>query len=493
MTAALCRIFKQDGYRVAPFKSQNMALNSFVTREGLEMGRAQVMQAEAAGVEPSVLMNPILLKPTSDVGSQVIVNGRVLDNMRAVDYFRKKRELIPTIRNAYEQLAAQYDIVVIEGAGSPVELNLLKDDIVNMGMAEIADAPVLLVGDIDRGGVFAQLLGTLMLFGEKERARVKGLIVNKFRGDARLFEDGVRILEERGGVPVLGVVPYVQCDIEEEDSLAGRLENKEIPAAPGAVDIAVIRLPRISNFTDFDVFRQYEQAAVRYVTRPEELKEPDMIILPGTKSTLADLRWLKESGMETVIKKCVAKDIPLFGICGGYQMMGKSVSDPDGVEGGGCLTGMGLFDFETVFAGEKVTRQSQGTFSSGISGILKELSGNTWEGYEIHHGQTVTGTEENGMHSAQKTMRTDDAVKTTTLLSSGGSCRENLYGCYIHGIFDAPGVAETVIRTLQQAKGQQAGVCQLSRAQYKEQQYDLLAEAVRGSIDMEQLYRIIQL
>ena len=345
IAAALCRIFKQDGYSVAPFKSQNMALNSYITSDGLEMGRAQAMQAEAAGVEPSVLMNPILLKPTTDVGSQVIVNGEVRGNMKAVDYFRHKKDLIPDIMKAYNELASQHDIIVIEGAGSPAEINLKRDDIVNMGMAKLANAPVLLTGDIDRGGVFAQLLGTLMLLEEDERDIVKGLIVNKFRGDKSIFADGVKMLEERGNKPVVGVVPYINCDIEDEDSLSEKLRNGE----KGLVNIAVIRLPRISNFTDFDVFSQYDGVSVRYVTKPQELPDADMIIVPGTKSTISDMKWLRESGIEAMVKKCVSNGVPVFGICGGYQMLGETITDSVGAEGGGSISGMGLLKLKTDF------------------------------------------------------------------------------------------------------------------------------------------------
>ncbi len=347
---ALCRIFKQDGYSVAPFKSQNMALNSYITADGLEMGRAQVMQAEAAGIEPSVLMNPILLKPTTDVGSQVIVNGEVRGNMRAMEYFKHKKELIPDIMKAYNTLAAQHDIIVIEGAGSAAELNLKSDDIVNMGMARLAKAPVLLVGDIDRGGVFAQLLGTLMLIEQEERDMIKGLVVNKFRGDKSIFQSGVDILEQRGGKPVVGVVPYIHCDIEDEDSLSEKLENK---SAEGIIDIAVIRLPRISNFTDFDVFGQYEGVSVRYVSKPSQLENPDLIIIPGTKSTIHDRKWLFESGLEIAVKRLAYKGAPVFGICGGYQILGEAISDPDCSEGGGCVDGMGLLKCRTVFSQEK--------------------------------------------------------------------------------------------------------------------------------------------
>ena len=350
LTAALCRIFRQDGYSCAPFKSQNMALNSFITKDGLEIGRAQAMQAEAAMIEPSVFMNPILLKPTTDVGSQVIVNGEVRGNMRAADYFKYKKELVPDIMNAYEKLAAEYDIIVIEGAGSPVELNLKSDDIVNMGIAKLTNSPVLLIGDIDRGGIFPQLLGTLMLLENDERELVKGLVVNKFRGDKNLFNDGVKILQERGEKPVVGVIPYINVNIDDEDSLSDKLENA---SADKIIDIAVIKLPRISNFTDFDVFSQYDGVSVRYVTKFSQLGMPDLIIIPGTKSTISDMKWLRESGIEAAIKKCVSKGIPLFGICGGYQMLGEKISDPCNSESGGNIDGMGLLKCQTVFYPEK--------------------------------------------------------------------------------------------------------------------------------------------
>ena len=283
LAAALCRIFRQDGYRVAPFKSQNMALNSFITAEGGEMGRAQVVQAEAAGIAPDVRMNPILLKPTTDSGSQVIVNGQVVGNMRATEYYRRKREFLPVVTAAYESLAAEYDVIVIEGAGSPAEINLKQDDFVNMGLAKLVDAPVLLIGDIDRGGVFAQLYGTIALLEPDERTRVKGTIVNKFRGDRAILEPGLRQLEALCGVPVAGVVPYTTADIDDEDSLTERFSRG---TARKLVDIAVIRLPKISNFTDFSPFERYENVSLRYVDHVGALGTPDMILLPGTKSTI---------------------------------------------------------------------------------------------------------------------------------------------------------------------------------------------------------------
>ena len=298
LAAGLCRVFKQDGYKTAPFKSQNMALNSFITSSGGEMGRAQVVQAEAAGIAPDVRMNPILLKPTTDMGSQVIVNGIVLGNMRASAYYRRKPEFFPAVRAAYDSLAAEFDIIVIEGAGSPAEINLKQDDIVNMGLAKMVDAPVLLVGDIDRGGVFAQLYGTIALLEEEEKRRIKGVVVNKFRGDRAILEPGLLQLEELCGVPGAGVIPSLQVDIDDEDSLSERF-NRD--AAAKLLDIAVVRLPRISNFTDFAPFERYENVSVRYVGGVRELGAPDLIILPGTKSTIEDLKWLRQSGVEAAV------------------------------------------------------------------------------------------------------------------------------------------------------------------------------------------------
>lgn len=466
LTAALCRIFRQDGYSAAPFKSQNMALNSYITRDGLEIGRAQAMQAECAGLEPSVLMNPILLKPTTDVGSQVIVNGKVRGNMRAAEYFRHKKELIPDILSAFNTLSERHDIIVIEGAGSAAELNLKADDIVNMGLAKLVDAPVLLVGDIDRGGIFAQLLGTLMLIENDERERIKGLIVNKFRGDKTIFQSGVDILEQRGNVPVAGVVPYIKCDIEDEDSLSDKLGNR---SASGIIDIAVIRLPHISNYTDFDAFLQYDGVSVRFVTKYTELGEPDLIVIPGTKSTIADMRWLRESGLEAAVKKAVGK-VPVFGICGGYQMLGKKIADPEKSEGGGEIEGMGLLDTATVFSAEKHQTQTSGNFAQ-IGGMLSALSGLKFSGYEIHMGETEENPEK--------------------LLDCGGAYSGSVYGCYIHGIFDEPEVSSAVVKTLYERRGLHFDGTGIDRRAYKEKQFDILADEVRKNLDMELIYTIL--
>ena len=415
LAAGLCRIFRQDGYRVAPFKSQNMALNSFITKTGAEMGRAQVVQAEAAGIQPDVRMNPILLKPTTDVGSQVIVNGQVQGNMRAMEYYRRKREFIPAVMEAYNSLAQEYDIIVIEGAGSPAEINLKATDIVNMGLAELVDAPVLLVGDIDRGGVFAQLYGTIALLEPREQRRIKGTIVNKFRGDRAILQPGIDILEKICGVPVAGVIPYTHVDIDDEDSLSTRFHTGD---GRKDIDIAVVKLPRISNFTDVSPLERFESVSVRYIERPDQLHQPDMILLPGTKSTIADLLWLRQSGLEAAICQQAARGCIVFGICGGYQMLGTSIRDPLGVEAAGVteVKGMGLLPMDTVFQGEKVQQQTGGVFGT-IPGPLHSLSGMAYTGYEIHMGRS--------------------GQQLPPLVSRG-----NVYGSYIHGIFDGAGIAQ---------------------------------------------------
>ncbi|MCD8052691.1 MAG: cobyric acid synthase [Lachnospiraceae bacterium] len=481
LTAGLCRIFHQDGYRVAPFKSQNMALNSFITREGLEMGRAQVMQAEAACCEPSVRMNPILLKPTNDVGSQVIVNGEVRGNMSARDYFRYKKQLIPDILAAYDSLARENDIIVIEGAGSPAEINLKADDIVNMGMAKMAKAPVLLVGDIDRGGVFAQLLGTILLLEEDEKRLVRGMIINKFRGDKTILDPGIVMLEERsGGIPVVGVAPYMHIDVEDEDSLSERLENRTMQ---GQIDIAVLRLPRIANFTDFNRLESVEDVTVRYVQRVSELRNPDLILLPGTKNTMKDLLWLRQSGLEAAVLKAARAGTPVFGICGGYQMLGETLADPEGVEEGGTLRGLGLLPMDTVFAGEKTRTRVEGRVAAP-GGPLAGLSGCPVEGYEIHMG--VSTWRETGQ--ALNTLT--DGV--TGISKEDGGWSGNVYGTYVHGFFDTPEIVRALLGSLASRKGMKVEeLGMMDYEAYKQQQYDILADELRKHLDMEKIYEIV--
>ena len=484
MAAGLCRIFHQDGYRVAPFKSQNMALNSFITKEGLEMGRAQVMQAEAAGVEPEVAMNPILLKPTNDIGSQVIVNGEVLGTMNARDYFKMKRSLIPDILKAYHHLEEKYDIIVIEGAGSPAEINLKQDDIVNMGMAKLVDAPVLLVGDIDRGGVFAQLYGTVELLEPEEKARIRGLIINKFRGDKTILDPGVEMLEKLTGIPVVGVAPYLKVSLEDEDSLSERLDGDQ---QVGQIDIAVIRVPRISNFTDFNVFEGVEGVTVRYVKEARELGHPDLIILPGTKNTMRDLLWMRQNGLEAAILKKAGAGTVIFGVCGGYQMMGESLKDPMGVEAGGEIRGMGLLPIDTVFEGEKMRTRVTGSFE-GLSGVLKSLNGVAIEGYEIHMGAT---TRKEGCQASTKIC--NHAAAGTAEEKLDGACHDNIYGTYVHGVFDKEGVVKTIVMALGERKGiDMSSVASIDFTAFKESQYDKLAEGLRAHLDMEKIYEILE-
>ena len=466
LCTALCRIFAQDGYKVAPFKSQNMALNSFVTRAGLEMGRAQVVQAQAAGVEPDVRMNPILLKPSSDVGSQVIVNGEVRGDMPARVYFRQKKALIPEILRAYESLAQEYDILVIEGAGSPAEINLKADDIVNMGLAKLVDAPVLLVGDIDRGGVFAQLYGTVALLEADERARICGLIINKFRGDVEILRPGLAMLEEKTHLPVLGVVPYTRADIEDEDSLSERLQSSK---AVKPLDAAVVRLPHISNFTDFMPLEQHPLLGVRYVQNVRELGSPDLIILPGTKNTVADLLWLRQCGLETAVQKLAKRGTPILGVCGGYQMLGRTLDDALGSESGQpqTLRGLALLPTDTVFTAEKHRAQVSATAAAPLAGA-------SLTGYEIHTGRTaVQGnpfcTQEDG--------------------TPEGCVQGTVFGTYLHGLFDSGELTEKLAAYLCRQKGLcPEAAAPISMERYRAQQFDLLADSVRAALDLPAVY-----
>lgn len=481
LTAGLCRIFRQDGYRVAPFKSQNMALNSYITSEGLEMGRAQVMQAEAAGIEPSVLMNPILLKPTNDTGSQVIVNGEVLGTMSARDYFKYKKNFVPDIMKAFRALAEKNDIIVIEGAGSPAEINLKTDDIVNMGMAKMADAPVLLAGDIDRGGVFAQLYGTVELLEPEERNRIRGLIINKFRGDKTILDPGIEMLEEKCGIPVVGVAPYLDIQVEDEDSLTERFDRDQ---ETGLIDIAVIRIPRISNFTDFNPLESIPGVSLRYVKHTSDLKNPDVIILPGTKNTMEDLRWLRESGMEALILKAADRGTLIFGICGGYQMLGETLSDPHGVEAGGSMRGMGLLPMDTIFAEKKTRTQVTGRFLD-LDGDYETLSEVEFTGYEIHMGDSVR------RNPAKPCTSVRDEV--TGKEKTEGTFTRNVCGTYVHGIFDKEETALALIRAAGKKKGVDVSRMEgVDFASFKEQQYDILAAELRKHLDMKKIYEILE-
>lgn len=478
LAAGLCRIFRQDGYRVAPFKSQNMALNSFITEDGLEMGRAQAVQAAAAGVAPDVRMNPVLLKPTNDTGSQVIVNGVPQGTMGAAEYFRYKKALIPAVLEAFEGLSAENDIIVIEGAGSPAEINLRQDDFVNMGMARLADAPVLLAGDIDRGGVFASLYGTVKLLEPDEQARIKGLLINKFRGDVEILRPGLVTLEELTGRPVLGVVPMLDVDVDDEDSLSTRLEGRR---QAGLIDIAVIRLPRLSNFTDFNPLERMDEIRLRYVREPREFGNPDLVILPGTKSTMDDLRWLRERGLEVLILKHAARGGAVVGVCGGYQMLGQRISDPEGVESGGAMAGLGLLPADTLFLGEKTRTRVSGVYR-GAQGIFASLNGAPFEGYEIHMG--ITSLPEEGVTLSRLTTLHGEE-------KADGTAAGNVWGSYVHGIFDRAESARALVDALLAAKGMDTSAVAVDWRTYQEEQYDKLAAGLRASLDMERVYRIL--
>ncbi len=470
LCAALCRIFAQDGYRAAPFKSQNMALNSHVTRDGLEMGRAQAVQAQAAGAEPDVRMNPVLLKPSSDTGSQVIVLGEVRGHMSAAEYFRYKRQLFPEVLAAYDSLAAEHDVIVIEGAGSPAEINLRADDIVNMGLALRVGAPVLLAGDIDRGGVFAQLYGTVALLQPEERERIAGLVINKFRGDLEILRPGLSLLEEKTGKRVLGVVPYLKVDVDDEDSLAPRLGREDVHKP---LDAAVIRLPRISNFTDFAPLEEHPQIGVRYVDDPRKLGSPDLVVLPGTKSTGGDLLWLRQNGLEAAILKLAAAGTPVLGVCGGYQMLGEAVHDRSGVEhgAGGSIRGMGLLPVETTFLPEKTRTRVRGETASG------PLAGAGLEGYEIHMGSTQVRGE--------PFCRLEDGRED-------GCVRGSVWGTYLHGLFDSGELTQKLAELLCRRKGLRAESARaVSHAAYQQGQLDLLADGVRQALNMREIYRIM--
>lgn len=470
IVAGLCRVFTDMGYKAAPFKSQNMALNSYITKDGLEIGRAQAMQAICCGMEPDVCMNPILLKPTGDKTSQVIVNGRVKANMSAKEYFAHKKDLIPDIVAAYEKLSKMVDIIVIEGAGSPAEMNLKSDDIVNMGLADIIDTNVLLVGDIDRGGVFAQLLGTLDLLEPHERERIKGLIVNKFRGDPALFEDGIRILETKGKVKVNGIVPYMDIHVEDEDSLTDRFYVNQRKA----IDIAVIRLPHISNFTDFDVFDQFEDVSVRYVEESEDLCKPDMIVLPGTKTTIGDLKWLKEKKLDQAIRKHASMGVPVFGICGGYQMLGRNIDDPDNTEGGGSEEGLLLLPVDTVMGKEKRRTQFNGKVINA-TGVFDGICECEVTGYEIHMGIT----------------KPFDEVSEFTS-DSTGYCSGNVYGSYIHGIFDKKEIVTGIVKALADKSERRVETeSVIDQGDYRERQYEILADTLKKSLDMDSILKIV--
>lgn len=473
IAAAFCRIFKQDGYCPAPFKAQNMALNSYATPEGLEIGRAQAVQAEAAGVPCHTDMNPLLLKPQSDHTSQVVLHGKPIGNRPAYDYFRKegREELRKEVYAAFDRLSARYNPVVMEGAGSLAEINLRETDLVNMPMAIHAGADVILVGDIDRGGVFASVYGSLMLLTPEERKHVKGILINKFRGDIRLFEPGIKMLEELCGIPVLGVVPYYKdIHIEEEDSVS--LAMKSVHAMQGKVNVAVVLLRHLSNFTDFNVLERDPRVHLFYTNNVDELEKADIILLPGSKSTLDDLYELRRNGVAGAIVRARRRGATIMGICGGYQMMGHQILDPEHVEGDlEALPGLGLLPMVTRMSGEKVTRQIKFTLSGSSSDRM--------EGYEIHMGVTTPVEGE--------------TVCPLNRLEDGSmdGCRvdEKCMGTYIHGILDNASFIDFLLKPYAHQLTEEAET--FNYQAYKEQQYDKLADHVRAHVNIPLVYQIL--
>ena len=492
LVSALCRIFRQDGFRVAPFKAQNMSNNSYVTRDGGEIGRAQAVQAEAAGVEARVEMNPVLLKPEADHIAQVVCMGRPLVSAQVRDYFALKPQLWESVHTSLDTLRQEYDIVVIEGAGSPAEINLKATEIVNMRVARYAESPVLLCGDIDRGGVFAALVGTLELLEPEERDTIKGFIINKFRGDASLLTDGLTMLEERTGIPVVGVVHHFRdIHIPEEDSVA--LDIPVRSAGSAALDIAVVQLPHISNFDDFDPLAREPGVGLRYVTAAADLGQPDLVILPGSKTTIPDLAWLESQGLAQAIRDRHISGIgtgtgtgaAIIGICGGYQMLGTRLYDPEGIEST-CpeSAGLGLLPLTTVFAGTKETHRIKGVVA-GSSGLLTGAEGADISGYEIHMGRT---TGEGVTLPFRINDRSDVAVTAATAYDGAMDESGQILGTYIHGLFHNVGLRQAMLQELARRKGVSLPLAAQEGA--IDAEFDKLADWVRGSLNMELIYEM---
>ena len=473
---ALCRIFYKDKYKVSPFKSQNMALNSYITKDGKEMGRAQVVQAEASGLEPEVEMNPILLKPSSMNKIQIIVCGKSIGNMSGVEYNQYKKNLIPILKETYSKIEAKNDIVIIEGAGSPAEINIKEEDISNFAMARIADAPVILVADIDRGGVFASIYGTIMLLKEEDRKRVKGIVINKFRGNKEVLKPGFEIIENLTGVKTLGVIPYADIDIEDEDSLSEKYKSFKLNKNSNKIKVSVIKLKHISNVTDIDALSIHDDVEIQFVTERSQIGDEDLIIIPGSKNTIDDLKWLKESGIaEEIIKKARTKTI-IFGICGGFQILGNKVKDPHHIEGDiEELNGLGLLDLETIMENEKTLVQYTGKLIAE-EGLLKDLNNSEIKGYEIHQGLTE-GNEKN--------LTSDNR---TVLVN-----KNNIIATYLHGIFDNKDFTNNLLNEIRRRKGLEEVNSNISYEEYKIQEFDKLEKLVRENIDIEEIYKIIGL
>lgn len=480
--AALCRILRQDGFAVAPFKAQNMALNSFATREGHEIGRAQAVQAQAAGLEPHVDMNPILLKPTSDVGSQVIVNGKVIGNYRGVDYYELRPQLLEAVTAAYERLAAQHEVIVLEGAGSPVEMNLKDRDVVNMKMAEIADAACLLVTDIDRGGVFASLVGTYALLEPAERARFFGFLINKFRGDIGLFLPGIDYLEERLAEQCLGVIPYLHNHgIDDEDSVSLERRGVRPPSSSETkLSVCIVGLPYLSNFTDFTALESLPDVILYYTRRPEEAAHADVLVLPGSKSTIPDLLWLRANGWEAAVREHAAAGKPVIGICGGFQMLGTEIRDPHHTESAiEAVPGLKLLDVITTMAPEKVTRQATARLRQPAR--FDDAAGDPlFSGYEIHLGETILTKGAQPLFSL--TRLGDVQSQLDGAINQDGS----ILGTYLHGLFDSAEGLALLVNHWQKLRGKAlSDLRRFDPFAERERRYDALAEHYRANLKMD--------
>jgi adenosylcobyric acid synthase len=478
LVTALCRYFHRKGVKVAPFKSQNMALNSFVTSEGLEIGRAQAEQAFACGIDPHVDVNPVLLKCESDHRVQVVVEGRVMASMTGEEYYGYSQNLRPVIEASLQRLMEKYELVLLEGAGSPAEVNLQERDLANMFPAKLAQAPVLLVGDIDRGGVFASLLGTLELLPPSDRARVKGLVINKFRGNLDILKTGLSFLEQRTGLPVLGVLPYLSgLGLASEDSVA--LEESDPFNGMDLLDIAILRFPHLSNFDDFLPLAKAEGVRVRYVSTPGEVEGSDLVILPGTKTTVADLRWLREAGFEPLLRKRAEENRPLLGVCGGYQMLGERIEDPSQVESKEIFVkGLGLLPITTRFGKEKTTTQVEA--STMGQGPLGPGAGKV-SAYEIHMGQVAVSGKAEPMFRVSS--RNGRAVEETEGAVSG-----SVAGTLLHGLFENEAVRSGLLGGLARLKGLKLELTPYS----KEKEYDRLADMVRQYLDTSLLEKIVE-
>ena len=490
LVCALCRIFRQEGLKVAPFKAQNMSNNSYVTADGREMGRAQVAQAEAAGILPEAEMNPILLKPSGNNGSQIITMGRPLRHMTAHEYYENKDSMLEIAKEAYESLSNEYGVIVIEGAGSPAEINIKDNDIVNMKIAEIADAPVILVTDIEKGGSFAWIVGTLELLDSDERDRVMGIVINKFRGDLSILESGIDMLEERIKKPVLGVLPYfTNIDVDDEDSMSLDKRNRVSETSESQIEIVVIRLPRISNFTDFDILLKEKSLSVRFVEDAQSIGNPDLIILPGTKNTIGDLESIKENGIADAVIKLAKTGTMVIGICGGYQMLGKVILDPENAESGILETnGLGLIDVSTLFRMQKSTHQVKARLHDRDSDIFKGLNRDSEiTGYEIHMGETVLL---NGTAPFLKIIERSD--KEVCMDDGAVSNDENVIGSYLHGIFDNDEFRLGLINHLRENKGLSPMLAEELNSVDKERQYDKLADWFREHINMDLIFEMIK-